>query len=220
MVRHATHPAPPGPDDIDVRRSVRMLLADRHAPEARELYLRLARYAHGRIHHRCSGRYAGVLGSAEQEELVAEVLYQLMSGALARFEGDSLPSLLAFVRTICDRTVGHAARARIRERDTIDSELAEEIEAWNNVPPHPERAVHMVPESPFTDADRQYLIDLFAAGTKAELARMHGVSRAAVTQRVQRIRTRIDRMTPREQNRAEAWVEHIARTAERGELSG
>ncbi len=205
--------------EIDVRAGIRQLLADRHSPEARELYLRLAKYAHGRVQRRCTGRYAGVLGSAEQEELVAEVVYQLMSGALARFEGDSLPALLAFVRTICDRTVGHAARARIRERDTLESNLAEEIEAWNNKPPPPDGSVILVPESPFNDADRAYLLELFAAGTKAELARLQGVSRAAVTQRVQRIRARIDRMTESEQSRAEGWLEHVALSAERGAVN-
>lgn len=203
---------------IDVRRSIRLLLADRHAPEARELYLCLARYVHGRVQRRCTGRYAGVLGSAEQEELVAEVLYQLLSGALARFEGESVASLLAFVRTVTDRTVGHAARARIRERDTLDSDLAEEIEAWSSSPEHQDGAVHMVPESPFSDQDEAYLHELFSAGTKAELARLHGVSRAAVTQRVQRIRSRIDRMSRDEQQRAEAWLEHLARRSARGEL--
>lgn len=208
------------PDDgMDVRRSIRLLLADRHAPEARQLYLGLARYVHGRVQRRCGGRYAGVLGSAEQEELVAEVLYQLMSGALARFEGDTVPSLLAFVRTVTDRTVGHAARARIRERDTLEGEGAAEIEAWSGSLEHQDGAVHLVPRSPFTGEDRAYLEALFAAGSKAELARLHGVSRAAVTQRVQRIRARIDRMQRDEQQRAEAWLEHLARRAERGELA-
>lgn len=203
----------------DIRRSIRMLLADRHAPEARELYLCLARYVHGRVQRRCSSRYAGVLGSAEQEELVAEVLYQLLSGALARFEGQTIASLLAFVRTISDRTVGHAARARLRERDTLDSEDAREIEAWSSSPPGQDRAVHLVPESPFTETDQAYLEELFLAGTKAELARLQGVSRAAVTQRVQRIRSRIARMSQEEQLRAEAWLEHVARLSERGELA-
>lgn len=203
--------------ELDIRRSIQALIADRHAPEARAMYLQLARYAHGRIQRRCSGRYHGVLGSAEQEELVAEVLYQLMSGALARFEGDSVPALLAFVRTICDRTVGHAARARIRERNTLESEAAEEIEAWNGAPLSPERAVHLVPESPFSEADQDYLHALFSAGSKAELARLQGVSRAAVTQRVQRIRTRIARMNVDEQQRAEAWLELVALRQERGE---
>lgn len=204
--------------DIDVRRSIRLLLADRHGPEARELYLLLARYVHGRVQRRCSGRYHGVLGSAEQEELVAEVLYMLMSGALVRFEGHTVASLLAFVRTVTDRTVGHAARARIKERNAIDGDAARDIIGWISEPAHPDVAVRIVPESPFTDQDEAYLHDLFLAGTKAEYARMHGVSRAAVTQRVQRIQARISRMSTGEQQRAEAWLEHLARRSERGEI--
>ncbi|MCB9780041.1 MAG: hypothetical protein H6742_15860 [Alphaproteobacteria bacterium] len=206
------------PQGEDLRRGIRLLLADRHAPEAREMYLRIAKYVHQRVQRRCTGRYAGVLGSAEQEELVGEVLYQLIGGALARFQGETVASLLAFVRTVTDRTVGHAARARIRERDTLDSDAAREIEDWSAELPSPERCVHVVPDSPFDDKDEQYLEELFAAGTKAELARTQGVSRAAVTQRVQRIRTRIERMEPHEQQRAEAWLEHLARRSSRGEL--
>ena len=205
--------------DIDVRRGIRLLLADRHAPEARELFLRLARYVHGRVQHRCCGRYQGVLGSAEQEELVAEVLTTLISGALARFEGDSVPSLLAFVRTITDRTVGHAARARIKERDTLDGDAAPAVEGWSSTLPHPEGSVVVIPQSPFSEQDRAYLEELFCAGSKAEYARLHGVSRAAVTQRVQRIQVRIARMSTGERQRAEAWLENLARRGERGELA-
>jgi len=205
--------------EVDVRPGIRMLLADRHSPEAQALYLRLARYIHSRVQRRCSGRYCGVLGSAEQEELVAEVLYLLMSGALARFEGHTVASLLAFVRTIADRTVGHAARARIRERDALDGEVGAEVKAWNAAMPHPDSTVHVVPESPFTEQDQGYLVALFSAGTKAEYARLNGVSRAAVTQRVQRIRLRIERMEQAERSRAEAWLEHLARRGERGELA-
>jgi len=202
------------PEDIDLRRNIRLLLANRHGPEARELYLLLARYIHGRVSRRCSGRYAGVLGSAEQEDLVADVLTMLMSGALGRFEGGSIPSLLAFVRTICDRTVGHAARARIRERDTLDGDGATAVAHWNHQSLRPDQAVHMVPKNPFTDQDCAYLSELFEAGTKAEYARTQGVSRAAVTQRVQRIQVRIARMQAGEQSQARAWVEDLARRTE------
>lgn len=208
----------PDDRDIDVRRGIRLLLADRRSPEARALFLRLARYVHGRVQHRCGGRYHGILGSAEQEELVAEVLTTLMSGALARFEGDSVPSLLAFVRTVTDRTVGHAARARIRERDALDGEAGREVEGWNSGAPQLDRVVVVIPASPFTEQDRAYLEELFCAGSKAEYARLHGVSRAAVTQRVQRIQARIARMDSRERQRAEAWLEDLARRGERGEL--
>ncbi|NOY24533.1 MAG: hypothetical protein GXP62_01535 [Oligoflexia bacterium] len=205
--------------NVDVRHSVRLLLSDRHAPEARALFLLLARYIHGRVGRRCAGRYYGIMGSAEQEDLVADVLTMLISGALARFEGHTVASLLTFVRTMTDRTVGHAARARIRERDALNGDAATDVEHWSSRELRPDQVLRFVVESPFSDADCAYLTDLFRAGTKAEYARTHGVSRAAVTQRVQRIRARVAHMADQDQALAHSWLEHLAWRSERGELA-
>lgn len=203
---------------LDVRAGIRQLLANRHTPEARGLYLQLAHYVHGRVSHRCTHRYRGLLGSGEQEELVAEVLVQLISGALARFEGDSVASLLAFVRTVTDRIVGHAARRRLRELRLVESADAGRIEAWHAVFGTAEQAVVDAPRSPFQEKDRRWLEELFQAGSRAELARQGGLSRAAITQRLQRVQERIARMPSAERERAEAWLEDLARRGQRGEL--
>lgn len=204
--------------DIDVRLGIRQLLADRHTPEARGLYLQLARYVHGRVSHRCTYRYRGLLGSGEQEELVAEVLIQLISGALARFEGETIAALLAFVRTVSDRTVGHAARRRLRELRLVEGPDASRIEAWHAVFGSVDQTVVDAPASPFTERDRAWLEELFRAGSRAELARQGGLSRAAITQRLQRVQERIARMEPGQRQQAEAWLEDLARRGQRGEL--
>ncbi len=203
---------------LDIRLGIRQLLADRHTPEARGLYLQLARYVHGRVSHRCANRYRGLLGNGEQEELVAEVLIQLISGALARFEGDNLAALLAFVRTVTDRTVGHAARRRLRELRLVEGADAARIEAWHAVFGSVDQSVVDSPSSPFTERDRAWLEELFRAGSRAELARQAGLSRAAITQRLQRVQERITRMEPGQRQQAEAWLEEVARRGQRGEL--
>ena len=193
-------------DQTDIRPQLRLLLADRHSPEARALFLTLAGYAHSRVRRHARSRYGDLLGAPDEEELVADVLLQLMAGSLATFRGHSLPELLAFVRSICDRSVWRLARLRRRERDTLEGPVGEEVRGWNAASPSPEASVRMVPASPLNQADQGYLMELLEAGSKAEMARLQGVSRAAVTQRVQRIRARIEQLSPRDQATAEAWL--------------
>ena len=97
----------------DIRPALEQLLGNRHTPEAKGLYTTLARYTHRRVEITATRRYGDVLAPVDREELVGDVLLQLMSGALVRFRGHSVGELLAFVRTISDRLVGHAARRRI-----------------------------------------------------------------------------------------------------------
>lgn len=195
------------------------IVAHRHSPEARALYLQLARYVDGRVRARCAHRYRSLLSGGEQDELVADVLYQLVSGALARFEGPDLASLLAYTRTIADRTVGHAARKRLRELRAVEGEEAPRIEAWHAVFAESSQVVVDCPPSPFGERDRQWLEELFRAGSRAELARQGGLSRAAITQRLQRVQERLARLSPAERERAGAWLEDLARRSERGELA-
>ncbi len=201
-------------DPIDVRGGLDALLADRNAAEARALYLRLARYIDGRVGRLAQSRYGDVLAVADRDEAVGEVLLELMNGALAGFRGESLGELLSYVRRITDRCVWRAAHRRIRERDALDGEVGEIVAEWHARVPSPDALVHMVPECPLAEEDEAYLRQLLAAGSRAELARQAGVSRAAVTQRVQRIKTRIARLPEREQSAAEAWMRHAAREAE------
>ena len=196
------------PPDPDLREQVRALIADRHTPEARALYLELARYVHGRVHRGVRTRYPDVLSADDEEELVGEVLYQLMSGALASFRGESLPELLGFCRSVADRCVWRAARKRLRERDALDGVAGEHVRDWSGTVPSPEESVRIIPETPLSQKDQDYLLAVLAAGSRSEFARQAGVSRAAVTQRVQRIRARIQALSERDQRATEAWLRH------------
>jgi hypothetical protein len=198
----------------DVRPGLEALLADRNSEEARALFLRLAGYIDGRVGRVVAGRYRDLLGNADQEEVTGEVLFELMNGALAGFRGGSLGELLSYVRRISDRCVWRAAQRRIRERNLLDGEHAETVAAWHGDVPSPDGLVHFVPECPLSEEDEAYLRTLLAAGSRAEMARQANVSRAAVTQRVQRIRRRISALPAREQSAAEAWMRHAAREAE------
>lgn len=195
------------PDEF--RRQLRRLVADRGSPEAAAMFQVLMRYAHKRVivvSNRCGGR----MPASRQEELVADILLQLMDGGLARFRGATLPELLAFVRTIADRTTWRAVRAEDRERNTFtegDAELARDWTATLRPPDQTE----LVAETPLPEADQTYLLALLEAGSKAELARIAGVSRAAVTQRVQRIVARVEGMTFDQRIAHEVWLEQSAR---------
>jgi hypothetical protein len=196
-----------------IQTELRLIAADRTSPEAQALFLTLTGYVDRRVRRITAARYSDLLGAAEQEEVVGEVLYQLMAGSLAQFRGDTLPELLGFVRSISDRCVGRAARKRLRERTALDAEGQDEVRSWSGTMPHPDQAVHFVPASPLSPQDEGYLRALLHAGSRADYARSAGISRAAVTQRVQRIRSRIESLPEREQQAAEGWLHHEARLA-------
>ncbi|MCB9761094.1 MAG: hypothetical protein H6739_14740 [Alphaproteobacteria bacterium] len=197
----------------DLRNQLRLLLADRHAPETRAFYLRLLRYIDQRargVWRRC---YADLLSAQEIEEVVADVLQRLMTKALARFQGETPGELFAFIRTITDRCLWQRAQRKLRERTALEGEGGDEALSWFARIDSPERVVEHVPDMPLPDRDQAFLMDLLRASSKAEYARQHNVSRAAVTQRVQRIRGRIDALRPREQEAVDAWLRLAARKA-------
>lgn len=206
-------------DQPNIRAALDQLLANRHTGEARALYTTLARYAHRRVENISRRRYSDVLAAPDREDLVAEVLYQLMSGALARFEGKTTGELLAFVRTISDRHVNHAAHKRIRERNTLAGEVGDTVRAWMSREPSPEETVRMAVECPLSEEDAQYLTALFVSGSRADLARSRGISRAAVTQRLTRIKNRIDALPGRQQSDAKVWIEDLAHRSSEGVLA-
>ena len=185
------------------------LQTDPGSAEAIRLYRRLERFVKGRVYRMGRCRYRDLLSEAALEDVISEVLYQLISGALLQFRGHTLSEVLGFARTIADRTLWRAARRRIRERETL-SALEEDIQAWNVRSQRPDQTLIAIPETPLCDADADYLLALIEAGNHATLARTLGVSRAAVTQRVQRIRARIAQLSPREQATAESWLRHSA----------
>ena len=205
-------------ENPNIREALDQLLCNRHTPEARGLYLTLARYAHRRVETTSRRRFSDVLASADREELTADVLLQLMSGALARFKGETVAELLAFVRTICDRLVAHAAFKRIRERDTLAGEVGDQVRQWTSAEGRPDELVRLEPECPLSQDDAAYLEALFASGSRADLARDRGISRAAVTQRIARIKSRIDNLSSFEQSAAKAWIENLAARSSEGLL--
>ena len=192
------------------------VLSDRHAPEARELFLRLMRYVHSRVLSVWSHACRDLVDTSARDEVVGEVLEELISGALARFRGESIGELLAYVRRITDRTLLHRARRSLRERRALEGTQADEIRAWSVRLPDPDSAFSEVVENPLPASDQAWLSDLFRSGSMAEHARRTDVSRAAVTLRVQRIRARIDALGPAQKDAVEGWLEHAAREARGG----
>ena len=207
-------------DNPNIRGPLDELLCNRHTPEARGLYTTLARYAHRRVESSARRRFSDVLTSADHEELTAEVLLQLMSGALSRFQGETVAELLAFVRTICDRLVGHAGFKKIRERDTLAGDFSDEVRGWTGRIDRPDEQLRLEPTCPLGQDDAAYLEALFASGSRADLARERGISRAAVTQRITRIKSRIDGLSTSDQEAAQDWLEDLARRSTEGLLAG
>ena len=185
--------------------ALRALQTEPSRPEAIRLYRRLEAFVTGRVYRMGRYRYGDLLSESTLEELISEVLYQLLSGALRQFRGTSLAEVLGFARTIADRTLWRAARRRIRERETL-SEHEDDILQWSVGSPRPDQIIIAIPQSPLCDTDTGYLLSLLEAGSQATLARTLGVSRAAVTQRVQRIQQRIAQLTPAQQDVAKSWL--------------
>jgi DNA-directed RNA polymerase specialized sigma24 family protein len=192
------------------RERLALVAANRHSPEAAALYKLLFDYCSKRV-VRISHRSR--LSTSEQDEVVGDVLLMLMKGSLASFRGGSLPELLAFVRTITDRATWKVVRSRERERAAMEEADLDDMRSWTGAAPSPADALDLDVDSPLEPKDQQYLLDLLRAGTKAELARRCGVSRAAVTQRVRRILARVEALEPGAQLAHEVWLEHQARVA-------
>lgn len=193
------------------REQLALLLADRHSPEAKAFFTWMLRYVERRVSAVGSRLYPDLLHSSELEEISAEAMVQLVGGSLARFRGESMNELVAYVRVVADRGVCHRVRRRLLERRTLEDRGEELTHAWSGRVEDPADLVRAVPDCPLQSTDMDYLVALLHAGSKGELARRQGVSRAAVTQRVQRIQARIEAMAPRERAAAEAWLEHAAR---------
>jgi hypothetical protein len=196
----------------DLHHQIRALTADRHSPEARALYGTIAGYVERRVAGVARHAAPDLLTACERDEIAADVLYQLVAGSLAQFRGESIGELFAFVRTVTDRALWRRVRRTVRERQTLESQRAD-IEAWSSPALRPDDLVHLVPDLPLPPQDEAYLRELLEAGSKAELARQRSLSRAAVTQRVQRIRNRIDKLTTQQQHAVDAWLLHAAREA-------
>ncbi len=195
----------------DLQRNIRHILANRHSADARAFWETLLKEIERRVRYVQQSRWSDVLRSTETEELVGDVLFDLMQGGLARFRGESIGELYAFIRTICERKVARAAQKRIRERKHVDYKAdltfddrtvpakaeASEIQGWEV-------------NSPLPTKDQAYLTELLKAGSKAELARRKGVSRAAVTQRIQRIHVKLQELGEQARLEHRTWLQRQA----------
>ena len=193
-----------------LRDQIRQLTSDRRSPEARALYGTLAKYVERRTHNVVRHAASDLLATSEVEEVVADVLLQLVTGALLQFRGDSVGELMAFVRTVTDRRLWRGIKKRIKNKRMLEA-LPNEGALYEAAALRPDQLVRIVPDLPLSEADEAYLTALLEAGSKAELARQRSLSRAAVTQRVQRIQKRIASLEPKDQMAVDAWLEHTAR---------
>ena len=195
----------------DLQQQLRSLLTDRHTPETRAFFEKILTYADRRGHRVRRTCYGDLLTVDEVDEAVAEVLRRLITGALARFRGETMNELFAFVRTITDRVVWRAAQKKLRERDVLKGRGGEEALDWHKSSSAFVETVEVVSDVQLSETDREFLTALVEAESKVAYARTHNVSRAAVTQRVQRIRKRIAQLEPKQQRAVDAWLHMEAR---------
>lgn len=200
-----------------LRKQLQGLLANRHSPEAKALYLKLARYIHHRVRSVAQYAASDLLSSTELDEIVADILLQLMTASLAQFRGDSIAELMGFVRTITDRYMWRMIRKRIAEKRFLQETLADVVQSTVPVgSSHP--PVDWVPDNPLSPQDEAYLRGLLAAGSMAEYARQKQVSRAAVTQRIARIRKRVRTQHPKNPLALDAWLAYAAKQCLEGTM--
>jgi hypothetical protein len=196
-----------------VQHQLQHLLANRRSPEARDFYLSLLGYVERRVQAVWRQRYRDLLGPSDLEEVVSDVGMRLMTGALARFRGDTTGELYAYARIIADRSLGKVVRRRLRERAALDEIRLDGGADLMATPRLPDRGAEIEAPCPLEDKDRDYLVALLAAGSRAEYARRQDQSRAAVTRMVQRIRSRIEALEPDQRVAAEVWMQQQAHEA-------
>jgi DNA-directed RNA polymerase specialized sigma24 family protein len=200
-----------------LHQQIQGLTADRQSPEARALYGTIARYVERRVFNVVRYSASDLFSSNECEEVVGDVMLQLMTGALVQFRGSTIGELMAYIRTVTDRRIWRLTRRRVREKHFMQSmEARDEL---NTESPRPDSFVREVPDVALSDKDEAYLRDLLRAGSKAEYARRMSLSRAAVTQRVQRILRRISALQPQQRMAVDAWLQHAARQAIEEDIS-
>jgi len=204
----------------EIQQHIRQLLVHRHSPEALELYTLIMKYAHRRIIHVTRGSTADKMTVAEVEDLVSDVMLQLINGSLAQFRGNTIPELLGFVRTITDRRVWRDRTKRIKSYEMLRTLKADREQRPRHADTLLEIHYDFNVDTPLSADDKTYLTALIEAGSKAEYARRHSLSRAAVTQRVKRIVRRIETFTENEQMAVQSWMQKVARTAITHEAMG
>lgn len=194
--------------------NLRALLVDRNRPEAQAFFLALMQYVDHKATALWSRRWSDVLDVSEREEVVGQVMVELLSGALARFEGETLGQLYAYVRTITERSLLASARNRLKARQLAIHPELRQAERWGTAASAPDAFTEDISDNPLSPQEQGYLIGLLQAGGQAEYARQQGVTRAAVTLRLQRIRQRVEAMQVHEQHAVHAWCERVAEQVE------
>jgi len=195
----------------DFQHQLQQLTSNRRSPEARAFYLSILRFTERRVQSLWRQRYRDLLSPTDLEDVVSDVGMRLMTGALARFRGTTPAELYAYVRTIADRSLGRVVRKRLRERDAISELSVEQVSDMLGSLPSPDHGAEVIATCPLAQRDQDYLLRLMAAGSKAEYARQHSQSRAAVTRMVQRIQSRIESLAHNDRVAVDVWMHQQAR---------
>ena len=200
------------PEEAGLRVALAALLAGAATPAAAALYTTLHQSIRRRVSYCARHRYGDLLTRADQEDLVSEIACRLVFGALHIFRGTTDKELRAFVRTVTDRQIWRLVQQKLRERRMLKEHGPQAARDWSGAVPAPESALIAIPASPLSPTDTAYLLGLVAAGSQAAYARELQVSRAAVTQRLHRIRRRIAALTETERDTAQSWMrQNLAR---------
>ena len=195
----------------DFQHQLQQLMSNRRSPEARAFYLSILRFTERRVQSQWRQRYRDLLSPTDLEEVVSDVGMRLMTGALVRFRGTTPAELYAYVRTIADRSLGRVVRKRLRERDALNEISVDQASDMLGSMPSPDQDAEVTAVCPLAERDQDYLLRLMAAGSKAEYARQHSQSRAAVTRMVQRIQSRIESLAYDERIAVDVWMHQQAR---------
>ena len=160
-------------------------------------------------------RYVDLLTAEEVEELSGDVLSELLWRSLQRFRGTTGNELYVYVRTMCRRAVGRAARRKILDRESIRTMVGEAppdrppLLGRPAVPP-PVRLRNELGELPISPSDQEYLAALLGVGGKlSALAEQRGVTRSSVTKMVQRILGRLDTLDPHQREQVGEWAQRV-----------
>jgi hypothetical protein len=172
----------------------------------------VAKWARFEVRAAHGARYRDLLSADEVEELGADVLGELLTRGLDRFEGANDRQLYVYVRTTAHRAVSRAARRKVLHRQSVARLRSE---APPDSPPllgrpAPAPSPRLRSEEPLAiSADDQAYIEalLHAGGKLSSLAEARGVTRGSVTKRVQRILRRLDALEPDERERIGEWAE-------------
>ena len=194
------------PPAASIQDDIAAILSGVQTAQSRALCVLIVEVIRKRSHYRSCCRYRDLVSADDLEDLNSEIMLVLLNGTLQAFRGRSHGELICFLRTIVDRHLWRLAQRRIRERELLNTETKALVESWSGTFMTPEQALVTIPESPLQEADTSYLLGLIQAGSQAAYARQQAVSRAAVTQRIQRIRKRIQALKEADQTTMRIWM--------------